>query len=727
MPRVARVLLPLPLPEAFDYAEPEAFGATLAAGDHVLVPLGPRQVRGVVLEVGERPGFNRPLKPVGERLADAPLPPGVLQFVQWAARYACEPPGEALALALRGLRTPAPRPERRLELTGLVPARPTPARERVLAAAAAGPLAAAELARAAGVGAGVVKGLVDEGVLRPVEVARPQPFAAPDPDHAPPALEPGQAAAAEALAQDVAAGGFRPALLDGVTGSGKTEVYLEAAAAALRADPSAQVLILLPEIALTQALLARVEERFGAAPAEWHSGVSSARRRRVWEAVVSGDARIVVGARSALFLPFTALRLIVVDEEHDGSFKQEDGFTYHARDLAVARGKIEGCAVVMASATPSLETLHNAETGRYRWLRLATRHGAAELPAVSLLDLRATPPERGRWLSPPLVEAVVETLAAGDQALLFLNRRGYAPLVLCQACGERMTAPDTDSWLVEHRYSGRLVCHLTGFSMPRPERCPACGAKGSLASIGPGVERLEEEVRERFPDARTAIFSSDLVPDAEAARRLVAAMAAGEIDVLVATQAAAKGHNFPRLTLVGVVDADLSLRGGDLRAGERTFQLLQQAAGRAGRAVGGAAARPGRALLQTYAPEHPVLQALAAGDRDRFLDAERDLRRESGLPPFGRLAAVILSSENGPALESYARALAAAAPAADGVEVWGPADAPLALVRGRRRKRLLVRADRDVDLQGFIETWRARARPPGAVRLQVDVDPYSFL
>ena len=726
MASVARVLLPLPLPEAFDYAVPE--GLELAPGDHVAVPLGPRTVRGVVLEVAERPGQNRPLKPLVERLDDPPLPPGVLAFTLWAARYACEPPGEALALALRGLRAPPPRPERRLAATQAAPARSTPARERVLSVAREhGPLAPADLARAAGVGAGVVKALVEDGALTVVEAPRAVGFDPPDPEHAPARLEPGQAAAASALAEDVAAGGFRPALLDGVTGSGKTEVYLEAAAAALRADPAAQVLILLPEIALTQALLSRVEARFGAAPAEWHSGVSPPRRRRVWEAAAAGSARIVVGARSALFLPFRSLRLVVVDEEHDGAFKQEDGFTYHARDLAVARAKIEGCAVVLASATPSLETLVNAETGRYRWLRLASRHGAARLPDVSLLDLREHRPERGRWLSRPLAEAMAQTLAAGEQVLLFLNRRGYAPLVLCQACGGRMTAPDTDSWLVEHRYSGRLVCHLTGFSMPKPERCPHCGAKDSLVPIGPGVERLEEEVRERFSQARTAVFSSDLVPDAEAARKLVAAMAAGEIDVLVATQAAAKGHNFPRLTLVGVVDADLSLRGGDLRAGERTFQLLQQAAGRAGRAVGGEAARPGRALLQTYAPEHPVLQALASGDREGFLHAERTARRESGLPPYGRLAALILSSENAPLLEGYARTLAAAAPQAEGVEVYGPADAPLALVRGRRRKRLLVRADRDVDLQAYLETWRARAKPPSAVRLQVDVDPYSFL
>ncbi|MDZ4363437.1 replication restart helicase PriA, partial [Brevundimonas sp.] len=501
-----------------------------------------------------------------------------------------------------------------------------------------------------------------------------------------------------------------------------TEAYLEAAARALRADPGAQILILLPEIALTQALIARITDRFGTAPAEWHSGIAPPRRRLVWEAVVAGRCNIVVGARSALFLPFTNLKLIVVDEEHDGSFKQEDGLVYHGRDLAVARARIEGATVVLASATPSLETLANAQAGRYGWLRLEARHGAAVLPDITLLDLRQTPPDPQTWLSEPLRTAIAETLMAGEQTLLFLNRRGYAPVVLCRACGHRMTAPDTDSWLVEHRYTGRLVCHLTGFSMPRPRHCPACGAEDTLVAVGPGVERVEEEVKSLFPQARTAVFSSDTVPDARAARALIQAMADGEIDILVATQAAAKGHNFPRLTLVGVVDADLGLRGGDLRAAERTFQLLTQATGRAGRAD-----RPGRALLQTWTPEQPVLIARAAGDREAIVAAERAERAAASLPPFGRLAALILSGENGEAVEKTAQALAACIPNAERLEVYGPADAPLALVRGRRRKRLLVRADRDVDLQGFLRAWLARVKVPASVRLTVDVDPYSFL
>ncbi len=717
MSRIASVLLPMPLPEAFDYAEPEGMG--LAPGDHVAVPLGPRVIRGVVTGLRDGAGGNRPLKPVLEKLDDPPLPETTLAFIQWAARYSVDTPGWPLAMATRGLRAPRPKPLKMVEATGAQPARATPARTKVLEAATE-PMAAADLAAKAGVSSGVVKGLVDEGALV-VRLVEPESgFAAPDLSRPPRGLNASQEAAAAVLRAQVGKG-FSVTLLDGVTGSGKTEVYLEAAAEALK-DPAAQVLVLLPEIALTQAVIARFEQRFGAAPAEWHSGVAPPRRRRAWEAVAAGTCRIVVGARSALFLPFANLKLVVVDEEHDGSFKQEEGFIYQARDLAVARAKIEDAMVVLASATPSLESLHNAETGRYGWLKLAVRHGAARLPDVTLIDLRETPPETGQWLSPPLRRAMAETFGRGEQTLLFLNRRGYAPLVLCRACGERMTSPDTDSWLVEHRYTGRLVCHLTGFSTPKPERCPHCGAKDSLVSIGPGVERVEEEAKALFPEARVAVFSSDTVFDAEGARALVASMAAGEIDILVATQAAAKGHNFPNLTLVGVVDADLGLRGGDLRAGERTFQLLAQAAGRAGRHE-----RPGRALLQTYAPEHPVMQALAAQDRDAFIAAEMDMREASGLPPFGRLAAVIISGPDAAALEAYCRTLAAAVPNAEGVEVFGPADAPLSLVRGRRRKRFLVRADKAVDLQGFLAAWRARAKPPGSVRVVVDVDPYSFL
>ena len=722
MARIAAVLLPLPLPEAFDYAEPDGMG--LAVGDQVAVPLGPRLVRGVVASLRDAAGHNRPLKTVNSRIDDPPLPESVVAFVCWAARYAVESPGYPLAMALRGLRSPPPRPIRRTFPTGAAPARPTAARTKVLETLAASPepLSPPDLARAAGVSSGVVKGLVDEGVLAVETIPAPDNLFPPDLTRPGARLNIGQLAALEALNAQAKPGDFAVSLLDGVTGSGKTEVYMERAAQVLADDPDAQVLVLLPEIALTQAALDRIEARFGARPAEWHSAVPPPKRRQVWEAVASGRARIVAGARSALFLPFKKLALIIVDEEHDGSYKQEEGFIYHARDLAVARAKLAGAQVVLASATPSLESLWNAQNGRYQWLRLNARHGAARLPDVSLIDLREHAPERGRWLSRPLVEAMAQTYARGEQSLLFLNRRGYAPLVLCRACGERMKAPDTDSWLVEHRYTGRLVCHLTGFSMPRPAACPHCGAKDSLVSVGPGVERVEEEARSLFPDARVAVFSSDTMMDAASTRRLIEDMTAGHIDILVATQAAAKGHDFPNLTLVGVVDADLGLRGGDLRAAERTFQLLAQASGRAGRREAA-----GRAMIQSYAPDHGVMQALAAQDRDAFVATEMAMREMSGLPPFGRLAAMIVSSENPVLLEEFVHTLAAAAPNAENLEVFGPADAPLGLVRGRRRKRFLVRADRSVDLQGFLAAWRARVKVPGAIRLTIDVDPHSFL
>ena len=719
--KVASVLIPLPVPEAFDYEVPE--GVPVSRGDQVKVPLGPRLIKGIVAEVFETTGSNRRLKRIDHVDTDPRLPENTLAFVEWAARWTLSPPGEMAATALKGLRAPRPKPERRVKrVEGRMPARPTASRTSVLEALGSRSFTAADLARAAGVSPGVVKGLVDEGVLEVIDIEAVAAFDAPDPDHAPATLNPDQAASAVAMSDGVARGSFAPFLLDGVTGSGKTEAYLEAAARVLRADPSAQILILLPEIALTQALIERITTRFGAAPAEWHSGVAPPRRRQVWEAVIAGRCNIVVGARSALFLPYKNLRLIVVDEEHDGSFKQEEGLVYHGRDLAVARARIEQATVVLASATPSLETLWNAQKGRYGWLKLAARHGAAVLPDIELVDLKTCPPDPQTWLSAPLRTAIGETFARGEQTLLFLNRRGYAPVVLCRTCGHRLTAPDTDSWLVEHRYTGRLVCHLTGFSMPKPKLCPSCGAEDSLVPVGPGVERVEEEVKQLFPEARTAIFSSDTVPDGKSARELIQSMAEGEIDILVATQAAAKGHNFPRLTLVGVVDADLGLRGGDLRAAERTYQLLAQATGRAGRAD-----KPGRALLQTYTPEHPVLMALAASDRDAFVAAEMSEREAGSLPPHGRLAAIILSSENAMAVEKVARELAEAIPNAERLEVYGPADAPLALVRGRKRKRLLVRADRDVNLQAFLKAWLSRVKVPASVRLTVDVDPYSFL
>ncbi|NDC57673.1 MAG: primosomal protein N', partial [Alphaproteobacteria bacterium] len=490
----------------------------------------------------------------------------------------------------------------------------------------------------------------------------------------------------------------------------------------LRSDPTAQVLVLLPEIALTQAILERFEHRFGVRPIEWHSAIAPKERRRAWREINEGRARLVAGARSALFLPYPNLKLIVIDEEHDPSYKQDDGVAYQARDLAVARAKLGGCAVVLASATPSLETLTNARAGRYRHVKLTARHGVAILPDIQLIDMRSDGPDRGRWLAPTLVRATAEALAAGEQALFYMNRRGYAPLTLCRSCGHRMQSPDTQSWLVEHRYTGRLVCHLTGYSIPKPKECPECLAPDSFAAIGPGVERVEEEARELFPEARVAIFSSDTAPTGADVRTIVDQMAAGDIDILIGTQIVAKGHNFPKLTVVGVVDADLGLKGGDLRAGERAFQLLSQVAGRAGRAD-----RPGRAFIQTYCPEHDAMQALARQDRDGFLEIESSQREALGMPPFGRLAALIVSGPDEAQVNAAAQALGAAHPEVDNVDVWGPAPAPLAVIRGQHRRRFLIRADRSVDLSAFLTAWAERVKLPSAIRVQIDVDPYSFL
>ncbi|MBS0384370.1 MAG: primosomal protein N', partial [Proteobacteria bacterium] len=688
------------------------------------------------------------------------------QFLDWATSYLVRPPGDLLRMVVRS-------PEALLDPPTFSVVRPsgaalpkmTDARTRVMREAEKETVSAAELARRADVSSAVVKGLIDCGALERVEVSEDPPFEEPILDFpfslaekgsgdegrrytrvvassadtaavdrpSPPAPSPQgrggvralsdiQRAAADQICAAVRAGGFHVSLLDGVTGSGKTEVYLEAAAEALK-QPGAQVLVLIPEIALTQAAMARFKARFGVDPVEWHSAITHKARRRAWREVAAGRARLVVGARSALFLPFKDLRLIVIDEEHDPSYKQEEGVIYQARDLAVARAKMGACSIILASATPSLETLVNAQQGRYAHVKLPVRHAEAELPDVELVDLKLDPPpDKNRWLSPKLVTACAEALSRGEQSLFYMNRRGYAPLTLCRVCGHRMKSPETESWLVEHRYTGRLVCHLTGFSMPKPKACPECLTPDSFTSIGPGVERVHEEISALFPTARIEIFSSDTTPNGEAVRDLVTRMETGEIDILIGTQIVAKGHNFPNLTFVGVVDADSGLKGGDLRAGERTFQLISQVAGRAGRHE-----KKGRALIQTYAPHEPVMQALAAQDRDAFMAAEAVEREAAGMPPYGRLAALIVSAANDQRANEAAKALGEQAPNVKGVDIWGPAPAPLAVIRGMHRRRFLIRADRGVDLSAFLASWTARVKLHSAVRVQIDVDPYSFL
>ena len=722
LPSPVPVLLPLALEGPYSYLVPDGARQAPPAGTFVIVPLGPRQVTGVVWDklAGPPPDPAR-LRPISSLVDTPPMPADLRAYVDWLAKYTLSQPGMVLRMSMRV--PEALGPEKTVtgyRLAGPPPQRMTPARGRVLDVAADGfARTRADLARAANTSASVIAGLVAAGTLVKIELPALAPFAQFDKGE-PARLSASQKEAADTLKALVAAGTHKTALLDGVTGSGKTEVYLEAVAQALKSGR--QVLILLPEISLTTEFLRRFEARFGVPAAEWHSALPRRERERVWRGVASGEARVVIGARSALWLPYGDLGLIVVDEEHEAAFKQGDGVVYHGRDMAVVRGSLAGAVVVLASATPSLETFVNAERGKYVSLRLPMRHGGAALPKIEILDMRTHGPERGRWLAPGLIDAVVKTMARGEQALLFLNRRGYAPLTLCRKCGFRFGCPRCDAWLVEHRFHRQLKCHHCGFSGPVPRACPECGEREALVACGPGVERLAEEVALVFPQARVSVLSSDLLGGVAATREAMENIRSGEIDLIIGTQLVAKGYHFPALTLVGVVDADFGLAHGDPRATERTYQLLHQVSGRAGRED-----RPGRAILQTHMPDHPVLRALVTGDRDAFYARETEARAAAGLPPFGRLASVLVSSPDRTDAETLARTLARAIPAEEGIEVLGPAEAPIAVVRGRHRMRFLVRARRTAPLQGFLTRWLAEVRTRGQQRIDVDVDPLHFL
>jgi primosomal protein N' (replication factor Y) len=713
------VLTAEPIDRALDYRAPEG-GVSL--GDFVEVPLGPRKVLGVVWGPGESGLPLTRLREITRRLDAVPMRAELTGFLMRAADYTITPLSLMLRLATRVPGLGGGAAMRKVYLPGDPPARMTDARARVLAVFAryaGAALTSGEITRAADVSPGVVQGLAAAGALIETETPRDLPYPRLDPARSGAILSPDQSAAAEALV--AGAGRFGVTLLKGVTGSGKTEVYLEAVAECLRRGR--QALVLLPEIGLTEGFLARVETRFGARPAEWHSGVTLTERRRCWQMVGQGAAGLVVGARSALFLPFRDLGLIVVDEEHDSSYKQEDGAIYHARDMAVLRAQGAGAQVVLASATPSLESWANAVSGKYERLDLPARFGVAQLPEMRAIDLRIEALPSGRWVSGTLRAAVAQRLAEGEQSLLFLNRRGYAPVTICRACGQGVNCHDCDARMVEHRFLKRLMCHQCGATAPVPTACPSCGVEGRMAPVGPGVERLDEEVRALFPDARVAVLSSDLFGSARALKEQITAIAGGEADIIIGTQLVAKGHNFPLLTLVGVIDADLGLQGSDLRAGERTFQVLRQVAGRAGRAD-----RPGLALVQTHQPDHPVIQAILSGQDEAFWQAEAAERRALSMPPFGRLAGVILSSGDLEKVFDLGNHLARHdAPLREiGAQVFGPAPAPVARVRGRHRVRLLVKAPRQAPLQAALRAWVAPVKLTGDLRLALDMDPQSF-
>ncbi len=705
-----------------DYRVPP--GMSVEPGSIVLAPLGPRQILGIVWEAERLDAKEVPeakLRPLMEVLPVPPLRAPLRRLIEWTADYYCAPLSAVARMTLSsGAALKGGGTTTEYRLTGAEPARLTPQRAAALDALHGEQATIRELAEIAGVSDGVLRGMVGAGLLEPVVVDIDRPYPRALPDFAEPDLSPDQRAAAEAFVGAVEQGGFAPFLLDGVTGSGKTECYFEAVAAALRAGQ--QVLVLLPEIALTENFLRRFEARFGVPPVLWHSSLKSTERRRAWRAIASGEAQVVVGARSALFLPYARMGLIVVDEAHETSFKQDDGVRYNARDVAVIRARFEQVPVILASATPALESMQLAEAGIYRRIELPARFGGATLPHIDILDLREEPPERGRWLAPRLVAEMKTRLERGEQSLLFLNRRAYAPLTLCRHCGYRLQCPNCTAWLVEHRLSRRLACHHCGHEVPVPEACPECGTPDCLVACGPGVERIADEVAELLPEARVALVTSDTLNTPEKVAEFVAAAEGKLVDVIIGTQLVTKGYHFPELTLVGVVDADLGLEGGDLRAGERTYQQIAQVAGRAGRGE-----KPGEVLIQTRHPEAAVIAALAAGDRDAFYSAETESRREAGAPPFGRWAAIIVSSEDEAEARDAARAIGGARPDHPDVAILGPAPAPMALLRGRYRYRLLINARRSAELQKIIGQWLGRFQFPASVRVNIDVDPYSFV
>ncbi|MBE0414302.1 primosomal protein N' [Yoonia sp.] len=716
------VLTTQPLDRPLDYKAPEG-GCHLGA--FVEVPLGPRRVLGVVWGPGKGDFDSAKIRSVIRVLDVAPMRDEMHAFLTRAADYTLTPLPAMLRLATRAPRLgDAPSMRTVYRLGASAPARMTDAREKVLAVLRDyGGLffTLGELAEMAGVGTSVVKGLVKQGAVREEDAPRDMPYPALDPDYGGKTLSADQAAGAEALRAALRSDHYGTTLLKGVTGSGKTEVYLEAVAEALRMGR--QALVLLPEIALSGEFINRVEARFGMKPAEWHSGVTMTERRRCWRMVGQGDAQLVVGARSALFLPFQNLGLIVVDEEHDTSYKQEDGVLYNARDMAVLRAAINGAQVVLASATPSLESWANVEAGKYKRLNLTSRFGVAVMPKMAAIDMRSEDVPGGKWVSPSLRRAIAHRLERGEQSLIFLNRRGYAPITLCRACGHQIGCDHCDARMVEHRFLKRLMCHQCGETKPIPTKCPHCDAEGKLSAVGPGVERMGEEVAGLFPNARIAVLSSDLYGSARAMKAHIEDIAQGGTDIIIGTQLVAKGHNFPLLTLVGVIDADLGLQGSDLRAAERTFQLMRQVAGRAGRAE-----TPGVALLQTYQPEHPVIRSILAGDEEGFWAAEAAERKAAGVPPYGRMAGIILSSPNLQDLFDLGADMARRdAPLRRiGAQVYGPAPAPIARVRGRHRVRLLVKADKSAPLQAALAQWAAQFRLPAQVRLAIDIDPQSF-
>ncbi|WND03966.1 primosomal protein N' [Temperatibacter marinus] len=725
------ILLPLPFSDPYDYLCPET--CKIELGSYVEVPLGSRRLVGVVwaLEGSDNHLPDDKLKSILRVLDSPPMEESLRRLVDFTATYTISPKGNVMkmCLGLFGGKDGVERFDHRpmlqhVSLLHDLSAHRLTEKRRAVVDALNGlpPMPISAASEQAGVSQSIIRAMIKQGLLDSIDLPLDSPFETAQlrgGEH--PKLSEEQQTASDAIIKTLRQKTYECFLLEGVTGSGKTEVYFEAITDVLEQDQSAQILVLLPEIALTSQWLGRFEDRFGVKPAEWHSDVGAAEKRRVWRAAGKGNVQVIVGARSSLYLPFKNLSLIIVDEEHDPSFKQEEGVMYHARDMAVTRAFLQNCPVVLASATPSLESLINVKNERYHHLTLLERHGSATLPDIQAIDMRIDAPPAGQWLSPKLMEKITENLVKGDQTALFLNRRGYAPLTLCRTCGHRVECPHCSAWLVEHRGRQRLQCHHCGFDMPTLEACPDCETEDSLVACGPGVERLGEEVVTLFPEAQVAVLASDTMTSVSKMAAVVAQIEAGEIDIIIGTQMITKGYHFPKLTLVGVIDADLGLRGGDMRAGERTYQQLVQVSGRAGRAE-----RKGRVYLQSFEPEHPVVQALLTGDGATYMAAEIEARRTYAMPPFGKLVALILSGEDVKKVIDVGRQLAAKAPHSDQVKVMGPAPAPMTKIRGHFRYRLLLHASKKTAVQPLVKEWIAAIGTVKGVKIKIDIDPYSF-
>ncbi len=727
---IVGVLLPLPFNDVFDYKIED----NPILGELVRVSFGREVVVGVVWKLGKSSNIDEDkIKPVMERLNFLPLSSELIKFIDFVANYNMAFKGLVLkmALSVRAVFDDA-KMTTLYKLSGKTLAeaklKNSDARWRVMDLLKHFPYTRAEIAKGAGVGQAVIKTMIDAGVLEPFQIEAKKSFALPNANFAKVNLTSEQQAAADILCAKVG-NGFSVTLIDGVTGSGKTEVYFEAVSQALQSGK--QVLIMVPEISLTTQWLGRFEKRFGVKPACWHSGLGTRERIDNWIGIVENRAKVIVGARSALFLPYADLGLIVIDESHDHSFKQEDVVNYQGRDMAVVRAKMEQIPIILATATPDLETICNVESGKYDVVKLQSRFAAAQLPDIKIIDLKKDKPQKypndkGQlnvaWLAPTLVNALKDNLEKGEQSMLFLNRRGYAPLTICRDCGYRIQCPNCTAWLTEHRKSKSLVCHHCGYTTSIPSRCPDCGSEEGLTACGPGVERVAEEVTRRFPTARIGILSSDITSTLNEVSEVIAQMERQEIDIIIGTQILAKGHHFPSLTLVGIVDADLGLMGSDLRASEQTFQLLSQVSGRAGRGD-----KKGTVFLQTLYPENAVLQALLHNDRAKFIELEKQSRRILKLPPFGKLAAVIISGSNQEQVEKIAVYLGQSAPNTDMISTLGPAPAPIFMLRGKYRFRLLLKTARSINIQEVLRVWLKRVQIPQGVRVEVDIDPYSFM